>query len=371
MPLRIVLKKAYISIITAFIVLFTCFATTYAWIGILSYSSISDFNLSIKSSEFNKDYSLLISADDENYSETVALIDIQKQILRNMYKENTYITDMLDTTDEKQIEKLFNDKAILTPVTTYIKNNNSLDTFFSMPYLNKRKTDMEISNQFFEFDLYLKVEPNDSSKLTDETEIESNLILADIENSLTGVDVSGNLINGNPYLINPSSKYEVLNSIPDTFIINTSSATRFALSIYEPIDVNNKYDNIQLPLETIIYQGGTKIPNIKNGVYSFGGILPEESNIAIQEINELYNVNLKMDDNYSNRENTDKELKVDNQYIYNKNSTNFLGIKNKVQTKMKIKVYFWFEGWDSDCMYIINNKKVTLSLSFAANSENY
>ena len=61
---------------------------------------------------------------------------------------------MLDTTDEKQIEKLFNNKAILTPVTTYIKNNNSLDTFFSMPYLNKRKTDMEISNQFFEFHYY-------------------------------------------------------------------------------------------------------------------------------------------------------------------------------------------------------------------------
>ena len=34
------------------------------------------------------------------------------------------------------------------------------------------------------------------------------------------------------------------------------------------------------------------------------------------------------------------------------------------------RVYFWFEGWDSDCFEIIDNKSVTVNLSFTTKSPN-
>ena len=36
---------------------------------------------------------------------------------------------------------------------------------------------------------------------------------------------------------------------------------------------------------------------------------------------------------------------------------------------MKIKVYFWFEGWDADCMGAINNSIVNINLGFMTNND--
>ena len=47
----------------------------------------------------------------------------------------------------------------------------------------------------------------------------------------------------------------------------------------------------------------------------------------------------------------------------------YLGVKNGTQTKMKITVYFWFEGWDADCISAIDQKSVSLNLKFTSDIE--
>ena len=32
---------------------------------------------------------------------------------------------------------------------------------------------------------------------------------------------------------------------------------------------------------------------------------------------------------------------------------------------MKFRIYFWFEGWDSDCFEVIENRNVNVNLSFS------
>ena len=43
----------------------------------------------------------------------------------------------------------------------------------------------------------------------------------------------------------------------------------------------------------------------------------------------------------------------------------YFGIRNKVITKIKITVFFWYEGWDSDCLNFINFKTTSLNLAFS------
>ena len=40
-----------------------------------------------------------------------------------------------------------------------------------------------------------------------------------------------------------------------------------------------------------------------------------------------------------------------------------------VQTKMKISVYLWFEGWDADCLKAIVRRPVTLNLTFTSGTD--
>ena len=42
--------------------------------------------------------------------------------------------------------------------------------------------------------------------------------------------------------------------------------------------------------------------------------------------------------------------------------TNYLGVQNGVQTKMKVSVYFWYEGFDADCLHLIDLRPTSLGI---------
>ena len=156
-------------------------------------------------------------------------------------------------------------------------------------------------------------------------------------------------------------------------------------------DNNDTKDDV--PLKTVIYHGGEKNPTISNDVYDLGGNLPEDSNTALKELlvlrpdykNGMYtNRNRDFEDalqyaiesgstNLSLTENNSKLWTKPESTIISyedgKTKYNYLGVKDGIQTKMKLSVYFWFEGWDADCLSGINEKPVALNLTFTAGVE--
>lgn len=361
-------RKIIIGLLTIVLVFTTMFATTFAWVGIFTYSSTDNFSFNLKTEDLNNSYFLTISSTGEpgSYGEDIPLDEIQKQIMDNL--EIDYAT-FIDVNDSQAINETFNRKTSLKPVTTYINNlTNEFDGFYQFENLSApTKTKLVESKSYFKFDIYLSVDSKEG--LQTSTEINSNVALNEIINSLEGSIGTSQLYNGDLFQSLPSydrNKYPILNDISTTFNIDSSSSARFALQIYNPIDINSDYTS-ETPVKTLIYQGGTAEPSYSNGIYSFGGILPEEYNFALQQINRMYNNHLTIDEKYLNR--GDLELIESNKLVWqapNELSDGYLGVHNGIQTKMKISVYFWFEGWDADCVDAIDFKLVTLNLKFTA-----
>ena len=362
-----VVKKVYISILTCVIVMITMVATTFAWVGILTTTGVGEFEIGIRPSQNVDNYNLLISADDITYSKLIEQADIddysmkiKQQIMKNM--GINYENTLTNPNDPQIINTFFNRTVSLEPVSTNLINN-TLSDFYSMSYSNDNTiniSEQNISKKYYKFDIYLKISPNNTEDLSD---IDGNLFICNLAESLTGKSCTGTLANKNHFGNILDEKYKLLNDLPSTVTVDSSSSARFALSIYDPIAVNDKYIN-ETPRRTVIYQGGSNYPTLNNGIYSFGGILPEEYNLALKEINTIYKTNYGNDDFPEGRTN-DIEISSGDGSIIDSNSDYCFGIRNGVVNKIKLTIYFWFEGWDADCMYFIDRKAVNLNLRFA------
>lgn len=385
--MRNITKKMMISILTTVIILITMVATTYAWVGIFTYSSTGDFNLNLKVEDLDQDYFLTISNTGEinTFSDSTSDIEIKRQILMNRQIKSDYID--LETADEETIEYLFEHNNVLEPVTTNIINN-SLDSFKTVNISNTWKFEMIESNAYYKMDVYLSVDTKEGIQET--TEVNSDVYISDIESTLSGLIGNFKFFNGNPFYELPSnSMSDVLISIPkyDYFNVNSANATRFALSIYNPIPIENSYNNSDLPVKTIIYQGGKQTPSYdsETDTFDLGGNLPEDYNSALQEILDIrinYNKhpNPKFNEYYRDclniaveRGRNDLELCKENSLVWDSpdsiENESYLGIYKGIQTKMKITIYFWFEGWDADCLEGITQLPVNFDLKFTAFKE--
>ena len=373
--MRGVSKKMFISILTSVIVFVTMVATTFAWVGIFTYANTENFKLNLKTTQLDSNYYLVISSSGQRgtYSDEIPVEELQRQVLSNWGVDDSILTS--STT----VSRYFDMKNNLNPCTTNIKENK-LDNF--------KKINLDLSNRFelidttkdyIKFDIYLSV--NTKEGITSETTgIQSNVYIDEIEKVLSGSVKEYSFYNGNPFLELPSnSRSDVLKSIPTAFKLDNSNAARFALEIYHPISIDEEYVDYEKIYKTIIYQGGTNEPsyNNSNDIYNLGGNLPEDYNAALIE---LLNIRpgYKAYEGTSARilyenslqkaiERNDLELIEENKQIwYNDNPFDYLGCMDGVQTKMKISIYLWFEGWDADCLRAIDYTSTSLNLKFTS-----
>lgn len=364
--MRGTLKKFYISILTIMLIVFTMLATTYAWVGIYYHSSIEDFSLNLKTQKLNEDYYLSISSFDEEdtFFETTKLADLQRQIVKN---RGSY-SDYLDNDDA--LNDYFS-KIKLNSVTT-TKHGILNDEFYELDKNTKTSISVEKSNSFFKFDVYLSLENRYDLEIEESVNKTLDVYLENITNVLSSsITYDYRLTNDFTYPSNGIISTNIgMISKDDDIRINPSSTARVALAIYNPILRNEKYEGTEIPKKIIIFQGGTDKPTYDsvNNVYSFGGILPEEYNLALNEYRKIYKIpseKLQVPLDAINR--GDLELIEGNEMLIEDDFG--FGIVNGKKTKIKITVYFWFEGWDSDCFAIMNNKKVELNLVFATGKE--
>jgi len=370
--MRGISKKMFISILTSVIVMVTMVATTFAWVGIFTYANIDSFQVNLKTSGLDSNYYLVISSTGKKgtYSDNVPTIEIMRQIVSEKYNGR------YDNQSDEAIEKIYNQITIETS-SAVISNENELK-FSAVNYGNPELEIIE-STGYFKFNIYLTIDTKEG--ITDETTgINANVYLDEIEKMITGTLHSGVMSNKNPFLDLPSSQInDVLKTIPQAFTINSKNASRVGISIYDPIPITEEYTQ-EKPNRTVIYYGGSKTPNYDESTnsYDLGGCLPEEQNLALKElliIRPAYNIYNSKDLFYSSinkvieREKNDLELKNENRTLwlkdYNKES-NYFGVMNGVQTKMKMTVYLWFEGWDADCLRLIEKQPVTLNLSLTS-----
>ncbi|MBQ9899677.1 MAG: hypothetical protein IJM36_00945 [Acholeplasmatales bacterium] len=393
--MRKVNKKILISILTSVIVMITIVATTFAWVGIFTYANIDNFSINLKISELDANYFLTISATGEkgSFSDEADSKEIKKQVLMNL---RGWSKEYVDSIKDDEIDELYSKYCITRPSSCILTNDGRLSDFYT---LNNKNTDYyetyHVRNSYIKFDIYLSVNTKEGIRLDEEgkapmdIDINSNVFITELENTLVGTLCKQKLTNSNPYkdMDDLPSIYSALKQLPNInhFNMNSANATRFALCMYDPIDINSSYNEDALPIKTLIYHGGEQLPTLDGDVFDLGGILPEEYNTALRElliIRPHYNNSIyaSYNQNYYNdlnkaidRGQTDLDLVEANSKIWTK-TTNvdaepYLGVHNGVQTKQKISVYFWFEGWDSDCIVGIDEKPVTLNLTLTAGVE--
>ena len=86
-------KKLYISVLTSILVLLTTVATTFAWVGVFANSTFESFDIDIRASKLDE-YSLEISSDGVNFSDSISFDSLKKQILMNWgYTEEQLYSD--------------------------------------------------------------------------------------------------------------------------------------------------------------------------------------------------------------------------------------------------------------------------------------
>ena len=391
--MRGISKKMFISILTSVIVMVTMVATTFAWVGIFTYANTDNFQFNLKVSELDANYYLTISSTGKkgSFSDEADPLEIKKQIIMNL---NNWKREDINKIDDKLIDNYYQRYCITTPSSCTL-DDNQLSNFYSINNKNSERYETySSSSSCIKFDLYLSVDTkegiktNENGLISEDVNINSNVFITELEDTLSGTISDQMLTNLNPYKNNSIPvEYSILKTLPDKdfFKINSANASRFALSLYEPININDSYNGNEKPTKTLIYHGGNQLPELKGDVYDLGGNLPEDYNVALQELliirpnykNSVYSIyNQKYESDLLkaiDRGKNDLDLIEENSSLWEKplnvDNSPFLGVYNGIQTKMKITVYFWFEGWDADCIKGIDNMPVTLNLTFTAGTE--
>ncbi|MGM9970107.1 MAG: hypothetical protein ACI35S_06905 [Anaeroplasma sp.] len=348
------LKKIYFSIIVTVLCFATLTVTTYAWVGIFTSSSFDNFTINLFSNEF-REYGVEISLTGEEgtFGSTVDEIELKREILENYGMRMDYITT------DQAVQKAFSE-LLLTTCSVKPNEDNSFNDFLDM-YDN-------VTTKYIKFDVYISAYRAYDSGSTSEYLLDAYLT----GNLFEGTKRSINLINEFTYpsdfINNVEDGIQGGTKIKNNVSVDSSSCTRIAIQKYNVVEKGHPeaYNDYSIINDYVIYQQGPNEPiyNPLTNIYSFGGILEEEYNLALFQYNQKFSHKRKnLPDWALLRNDIDFSANSYNQII---DSTN---PNEKISTNdmMKLTIYFWFEGWDADCFEVIDNSPVTFNLNFTNN----
>ena len=367
-------NKLYLSIALVVLSLLTMVATTYAWVGLLTSTTFDEFTINLQKNDSPEasEYGVEVSLDGIEFADTIDQTKLRRVVLNNLGYNVTNFND-------NRVDEVIRQHRMDQVTTT--RFGNRIGKFHNM-------ISEETSNYFW-FDLYLAVYKI-GVKVEDMTEEESNkkldLYLRDyILSSSTPTNTSGiyeyTLFNsvtyptanplGNDILGNPGG-IALGSTIDGKVKLDISNSCRLALEKYVPADKGHPEHYTDgtisgdIHSDLLIYQNGSINPtyNPYTGVYDFGGILPDGYNFAREYFNSLHVDNLlgSVPEAAINR--GDLVYNDDGYVNHVIDSTDNVTIKKMA----RFRVFFWFEGWDSDCFDIIDSKVVTLNLQFSTKS---
>ena len=385
-------KKLYISVLTSILVLLTTVATTFAWVGVFANSTFENFTFDVHASKL-RDYNIVLSltGDEDSFSSTISFDDIKKTILKNIGYTDSQLSS------KEKINALFVNHRIEQCTTVPVLNSTN-DKIVKLGDFKAIKASydglFENTKNYYCFDLYITVD-----KATDINQ--SSDFLLDVflsQNMLSGNARTKTLYNPFTYdenFINPliASPIPNMNITPivggqtmNSVKVDSASAARVAFEKYKVVDRGHpeQYNSTSSPISTIIYQDSYEYPYIDNdtGVTNLGAILDDEINLATGYWNsfewrfvhqQIFKLSLNDPEHIAIKNTRSVNGSVPDVVL--SKETNHL-IDSTVESEqistskmMKIKVYFWFEGWDADCMGAINNSIVNINLGFMTNKD--
>lgn len=357
------MKKRKIMITLSFLTLslLTMVATTFAWVGITTNSIFDEFNIKLKVDDDHGDYGVQLSLDGRpgTFTDSLDSVLVKRQLLKNL----GYRSSQIDNSSDDAINVLFAQQKLdqVTPQKNYgypeIFKSSNVQPFEDLAgYL---------SNKFYWLDVYVTMYLTSS---TADSNVPLSLFLR--ENILSSDDVGSTiLVNDYTYPSNPC--FVQGNAFTPSFLnkklsgrvnVNPASAARICIQSFEPVDL---YDmSVTEPIRYKLYQYDDMMPNYDNlnNIYSFGGILPGDYNMAFQQYNMMHpGVELlEVPEWQINRGDITYKDSGDIGQICDKDTDGLY-----IGKMMKFRIYFWFEGWDSDCFEVIDNRNVNLNLSFS------
>ncbi len=368
-------NKLYLSIALVVLSLLTMVATTYAWVGLLTSTTFDEFTIDLQEHDTeNAEYGIMASLDGINFFEDLGqhITEIKRKILENV---GYNVSNMNDN----RVKQLFSQHK-MDQCSARQYNNLVMGEFRNL-------YDLETTNYYW-FDLYLSVykigetTAEDSSKCLD-LYLRDHLISAVTDESPEGY-YEYNLFNSVTYPTVSDSLFGkkilgdslVQNAIqPGTTVdgkvkIDIANSCRVAFEKYVAVDKGHleQYEHGAIHTGLFIYQKHGLYPtyNPDTKVYNFGGVLPNKYNFARE---------------YFSSTHPDFQMRNVPQEIIDRGDIQFAddGVVNHIvvpsdgvtiSKMIRFRIYFWFEGWDSNCFDVIDNKTVKLNLSFSTKSPN-
>ncbi len=355
------IKKIYFSLFLSFMCVLTTVTCTFAFLRTNKNVLVDQFSLNIGGKGTNsKKGDLVLSVDGVNFSDTLSEYDLKKAILKSRGYNSFNM-------DNNSINTIYNREVRLLDVTP----TNYLDLTKGFNTLNHYDSDVT-SSGVISFDLYVST--------TNQNYTDGNYLTLYFSEELM---TEGCESVYSDLLISLEDTHPTLGKIPQTIKVNAANALRLGVVTYDTMDKGVVRDTNQLTSQ--IYRFDDNVCS-STDTYNFGGITPkfidteagtvqvspDDANYSegytFNTMQKYYNVimNEKITDDRFNdssliyRDTYDK-------YIYNSNiiDTSYKLTYNKM---VKLKIYLWIEGWDSDCFNVILKSKISLDLLFTTYS---
>lgn len=360
-------RKMYYSIIASTLVIITAATTSYAWYSTNQNAVIDRFNLNIYNSndKDSDELKLSITGNSDDFHQYLDETDLERAVLFNLIgeSETNKLGDGSTSQSKLNIKNMFNRTVKLSSVTPDLDSNNKPDltkTFkeFSLADITSPKD----SSNYISFDLYVAVE-NDKTYVTEGTNvyIDSYANNDQIKNEVcTSKDYECNLLTNLPSGGVDSITGKTLVSQPmSKFKVNAKNAMRFGYVTYAATEKGVKGETSTLKQH--IYSLSSQDASLNDDVYNFGGLNGDNYgyNAMLEYYNSINNV-----DNYKDLVPDYIKSRTDD-YLYSESTNKEIISKSyglTTSTMIKVRFYFWLEGWDADCFNALSGATASFSI---------
>lgn len=368
-------RKMYFSIIASTLIIVTAATTSYAWYSTNQNAVIDRFNLNIYNSndKDSDELKLSITGNKDDFHQYLEETDLERAVLFNLIgeTETNKLGDGTTNQSKLNIKNMFNRMVKLVNATPNLDSNNKPDLTKGFKELNLDDvTKSNTTTNYISFDLYVAVE-NDKTYVTEGTTVylDSYIENNEIKNEVCqSEDYMCSLLTNLPSGGIDSITGETLVSKPmSQFKVNAKNAMRMGYITYSPTQKGVKSEtNV---LKQNIYSLSSQEASKTNDVYNFGGLNGDNSgyNAMLEYYNSIKNVDNYKDlipdyiktrsDDYLYGEDTDKEIISKS---YNLTTSNMI----------KIRFYFWLEGWDADCFNTLTGANASFSIYLSTKQNN-
>ncbi|MCR5787019.1 MAG: hypothetical protein K6G28_04895 [Acholeplasmatales bacterium] len=332
-------RKIYFSMFVSILLVITVVTTTFAWYSTQQNAVVSDFTIGIggAKNEQSEESGLELSVTglEGSFKDTLEGTDVMRAILLQRGYENAF------SLSEKDVKNIYSNLKFTT-----VSPNDYKDLTNGFHTVNKY-AEKEEKEEFFSLDLYVSI---NNEKYEDI--IGSTPLYFATEQMATSPDRTVDLLVG-PF------NHPNLGLLPNQITVNATNAARMGVVTYKPVEKYKPQDSDLYSSK--IYSFSSNTPTIRNGVYNFGG-MNNDYNMMLEYYNRI------MKDNYNSLIIPDDvKERGEDQLIYSQEVfPSSLGCTTK--TMVKLKVYFWLEGWDSDCFNAINHSTIDFSIQLVTST---